>query len=42
MRDECHDDTGMIIKSFKECEQCSDFPCIELCRAMQAIIDGEN
>lgn len=42
MRDECHDETGMIIKPFEECEQCSDFPCRELCRALQAIIDWEN
>ncbi len=42
MRDECCDETGMIIKPFNECEQCSDFPCRELCRALQAIIDGEN
>lgn len=42
MRDECHDEDGMIIKSFKECERCSEFPCRELLRAMQAIIDGEN
>lgn len=42
MRDECHNEIGMIIKSFEECEQCPDFPCRELCRALQAIIDGEN
>lgn len=42
MRDECHDESGMITKSFEECERCSDFPCRELCLAMQAVIDGEN
>lgn len=42
MRDECHDESGMIIKSFDECEQCPDFPCISLLGALQAIIEGEN
>ena len=42
MRDECHDETGMIIKPFEECEQCPDFPCIDLIFALQAIVDGDN
>lgn len=42
MRDECHDETGMIIKPFEECERCPDFPCIDLIRALQAIVDGDN
>lgn len=42
MKDECHDETGMIIKSFEECEQCNDFPCEDLIRALQAIVDGDN
>ena len=42
MRDECHYETGMIVKSFEECERCSDFPCLDLLRALQAVINGEN
>ena len=42
MRDECHDDNNMITKSFDECEKCTEFPCLELLRALQAVIDGEN
>lgn len=42
MQDDCHDENGMIVKPFEECEQCHDFPCKDLCRALQAIINGEN
>lgn len=42
MHDECHDDNNMITKSFDECEKCTEFPCPELLRALQAIIDGDN
>ena len=42
MRNDCHDDIGMIVKTFEECKQCLDFPCIDLCRALQAIVDGDN
>lgn len=42
MRDECHDDDGIITKQFDECEKCPEFPCKELCGALNAIINGEN
>lgn len=42
MRDECHDAEGIITKQFDECEKCPEFPCKELCGALNAIINDEN
>jgi len=42
MRDECHDADGVITKHFDECEACDEFPCKELCQALNAIINDEN
>lgn len=42
MKDECHDLNGVITKPFNECEECSEFPCKELCEALNAIIGDEN
>lgn len=42
MKDECHDADGVITKHFDECEKCSEFPCKELCDALNAIINDEN
>lgn len=42
MKNECHDEKGVITKQFKECEECSEFPCHELCVALNAVINGAN
>lgn len=42
MKDECHNEKDMIIKTFEECEKCKDFPCFELCQALNAIVEGDN
>ena len=42
MKEECHDNNGMIMKEFSECEKCECFPCAELIRALNAIVEGEN
>ena len=42
MKDECCDENGVITKQFKECEECSEFPCDKLRSALNAVINGEN
>ena len=32
----------VITKQFKECEECSEFPCDELCFSLNAVINDEN
>lgn len=42
MKDDCMNEDGMIIKTYDECETCDEYPCRELCMALNAIIDGRN
>ena len=42
MKDDCADETGMITKTYDECEECDEYPCRELVRALNEIIEGRN
>lgn len=42
MKDDCINKEGMIVKPFRECEKCDEFPCIELTHALNGIINGEE
>lgn len=42
MKDECHNNNYVITKTFDECKVCDEFPCKELCQALNAIINDKN
>jgi len=41
-REDCLNEQGQIIKKDEDCQQCEEYPCRELCLALQAVIDDIN